>query len=68
MVSSNVYAETMAEAYDRLAGLGYERGDGMDLANHGPMGAEALSTQAALHRIPARALGGGAATVAIRHN
>jgi hypothetical protein len=43
-VSSNVYADAMGEAYERLQGLGYERGDGMELANHGPMGAEALST------------------------
>jgi hypothetical protein len=31
----------MGDAYERLAGLGYERGD-RDFANHGPMGSEAL--------------------------
>ncbi|MCV7235308.1 hypothetical protein BST20_23475 [Mycobacterium branderi] len=44
IVSTNIYAHAMSEAYERLEGLGYERGDGMELANHGPMGAEALST------------------------
>jgi len=43
-MSRNTHADAMSEAYQRLEGLGYERGDGMDLANHGPMGAEALST------------------------
>ena len=43
-MSNNMYAQAMGEAYERLEGLGYERGDGMELANHGPMGAEALST------------------------
>jgi Questin oxidase-like len=42
-VAYNGYADAMGDAYHRLAGLGYERGDGMDLANHGPMGAEALA-------------------------
>jgi hypothetical protein len=42
-VAHNGYADAMGDAYDRLTGLGYERGDGMDLANHGPMGAEALA-------------------------
>jgi hypothetical protein len=42
-MSGNVYADAMGEAYERLEGLGYERGD-MDFANHGPMGSEALST------------------------
>jgi hypothetical protein len=32
----------MSEAYERLEGLGYERGE-MEFANHGPMGAEALA-------------------------
>jgi hypothetical protein len=41
---SNVYADAMGEAYERLDGLGYERGDGVEFANHGPMGAEALAT------------------------
>jgi hypothetical protein len=41
---NNVYADAMGDAYERLDGLGYERGDSMELANHGPMGAEALST------------------------
>src|SRR5579875_942476 len=41
--SSNVYSDAMAEAYERLDGLGYERGEN-DFANHGPMAAEALCT------------------------
>nr|WP_318546619.1 questin oxidase family protein [Mycobacterium lepraemurium] len=32
----------MGDAYERLRGLGYERGE-MEFANHGPMAAEALS-------------------------
>jgi Questin oxidase-like len=40
--NNNVYANAMGEAYERLEGLGYERGE-MDFANHGPMAAEALS-------------------------
>jgi hypothetical protein len=40
---TNVYADAMGDAYQRLAGLGYERGEN-DFANHGPMGAEALCT------------------------
>lgn len=43
MPNNNVYANAMGEAYERLAGLGYERGEA-DFANHGPMAAEALST------------------------
>ena len=43
-MTGNVYANAMGEAYERLDKLGYERGDGMELANHGPMAAEALST------------------------
>jgi hypothetical protein len=37
------YADAMADAYERLEGLGYERGAN-DFANHGPMAAEALCT------------------------
>lgn len=37
------YADAMSEALSRLDGLGYERGEQGDLANHGPMGAEALA-------------------------
>jgi hypothetical protein len=43
MMSINIYADAMREAYERLEGLGYERGDRMELANHGPMAAEALA-------------------------
>jgi len=43
-MARKTYAEAMADAYERLEGLGYERGDSLHLANHGPMGAEALST------------------------
>lgn len=39
----NVYADAMAEAYQRLDSLGYERGE-REFANHGPMAAEALCT------------------------
>ncbi|MDD4866283.1 MAG: questin oxidase family protein [Mycobacterium sp.] len=41
--NNNVYATAMSEAYERLQGLGYERGE-RGFANHGPMAAEALST------------------------
>ncbi|MEV4437555.1 hypothetical protein AB0K09_00820 [Streptomyces sp. NPDC049577] len=37
------YTDALNDALDRLADLGYERGVGADLANHGPMGAEALA-------------------------
>jgi Questin oxidase-like len=38
------YADALGDALERLADLGYERGgDGGDLANHGPMAAEALA-------------------------
>ncbi|SDK12545.1 Protein of unknown function [Actinopolyspora mzabensis] len=37
------YADAVGEALQRLEGLGYERGTNGDLANHGPMGAEALA-------------------------
>jgi hypothetical protein len=42
-MSSNVYGEAMTDAYERLDGLGYERGE-REFANHGPMAAEALCT------------------------
>jgi hypothetical protein len=41
--SSNVYGDGMAEAYERLERVGYERGE-REFANHGPMSAEALCT------------------------
>lgn len=37
------YRDALGEALERLEDLGYERGAGADLANHGPMGAEALA-------------------------
>ena len=37
----NVYADAITDAYERLDGLGYERGE-REFANHGPMAAEAL--------------------------
>jgi Questin oxidase-like len=37
------YADAVNDALERLDDLGYERGDKVDLANHGPMGAEALA-------------------------
>lgn len=36
------YSDAMNDALERMDDLGYERGVGVDLANHGPMGAEAL--------------------------
>jgi hypothetical protein len=38
------YHDAVSEALTRLDDLGYERGEHGDLANHGPMGAEALAT------------------------
>ncbi|MCC3768935.1 questin oxidase family protein [Streptomyces sp. UNOC14_S4] len=37
------YHDAVNDALERMEGLGYERGKGVDLANHGPMGAEALA-------------------------
>lgn len=37
------YRDALNDALERLEDLGYERGAGVDLANHGPMGAEALA-------------------------
>ncbi|MEV4743048.1 hypothetical protein [Streptomyces sp. NPDC049555] len=37
------YTDAVNEALERLDDLGYERGQGADLANHGPMGAEAVA-------------------------
>ncbi|WP_171172266.1 questin oxidase family protein [Streptomyces sp. I05A-00742] len=37
------YHDAVNDALERLDDLGYERGKGADLANHGPMGAEALA-------------------------
>ncbi|MEV5594961.1 hypothetical protein [Streptomyces sp. NPDC052496] len=37
------YHDAVNEALERMEDLGYERGAGVDLANHGPMGAEALA-------------------------
>ncbi|MGK5637593.1 questin oxidase family protein [Streptomyces sp. URMC 126] len=42
-VSPVTYHDALNDALERLDDLGYERGEGMDLANHGPMGAEALA-------------------------
>ncbi|MGW0732066.1 questin oxidase family protein [Streptomyces sp. NPDC002851] len=42
-MSSTSYHDAVNDALERLADLGYERGAGVDLANHGPMGAEALA-------------------------
>lgn len=42
-VSSISYIDAVNDALERLDDLGYERGQGVDLANHGPMGAEALA-------------------------
>ncbi|MGK5629993.1 questin oxidase family protein [Streptomyces sp. URMC 123] len=37
------YCDAVNDALERMEDLGYERGEGADLANHGPMGAEALA-------------------------
>ncbi|RLV04338.1 hypothetical protein CTZ27_10215 [Streptomyces griseocarneus] len=37
------YHDAVNEALERMEDLGYERGKGVDVANHGPMGAEALA-------------------------
>ncbi|MGW1375741.1 questin oxidase family protein [Streptomyces sp. NPDC002446] len=37
------YRDALNDALERMDDLGYERGQGVDLANHGPMGAEALA-------------------------
>lgn len=37
------YTDALHDALERLDGLGFERGADADLANHGPMGAEALA-------------------------
>ncbi|MGW0550421.1 questin oxidase family protein [Streptomyces altiplanensis] len=37
------YSDAVNEALEQMDDLGYERGQGVDLANHGPMGAEALA-------------------------
>ncbi|MBB5119981.1 hypothetical protein AF335_23095 [Streptomyces eurocidicus] len=37
------YQDALNDALERMTDLGYERGAGADLANHGPMGAEALA-------------------------
>ncbi|MFG2181974.1 hypothetical protein ACGFLS_25110 [Streptomyces abikoensis] len=37
------YSDALNDALERMKDLGYERGQGVDLANHGPMGAEALA-------------------------
>ncbi|MEW2576349.1 hypothetical protein [Streptomyces syringium] len=42
-MSSVGYIDAVNDALERLDDLGYERGQGVDLANHGPMGAEALA-------------------------
>jgi hypothetical protein len=49
-MATSVYADAMGEAYERLRGLGYERGE-LDFANHGPMGAEALCTLGFCHEV-----------------
>ncbi|EPH44870.1 questin oxidase family protein [Streptomyces aurantiacus] len=37
------YSDAVNDALERLGDLGYERGVGVDLANHGPMAAEAIA-------------------------
>ncbi|MFE9328597.1 hypothetical protein ACIHDR_47490 [Nocardia sp. NPDC052278] len=43
-MSAISYYDAVNDALERTDDLGYERGEAMDLANHGPMGAEALAT------------------------
>ncbi|HEY2696040.1 MAG TPA: hypothetical protein VGJ45_11265 [Pseudonocardiaceae bacterium] len=42
-MTSTRYGDAIEDALDRLDDLGYERGGDADLANHGPMAAEALA-------------------------
>ena len=42
-MTSTRYGDAVNDALDRLDDLGYERGGDADLANHGPMAAEALA-------------------------
>ncbi|QLE70564.1 questin oxidase family protein [Streptomyces rectiverticillatus] len=42
-MTSISYSDALNDALERMDDLGYERGQGVDLANHGPMGAEALA-------------------------
>lgn len=42
-MTSTRYGDAINDALDRLDDLGYERGGDADLANHGPMAAEALA-------------------------
>ncbi|MDH6247381.1 questin oxidase family protein [Mycobacterium sp. OTB74] len=51
-MGTNMYADAMGDAYQRLQGLGYERGE-RDYANHGPMAAESLCTMGFGDYIPA---------------
>jgi hypothetical protein len=46
------YTDTISEALERMDDLGYERGSGNDLANHGPMGAEALAALGFTGEVP----------------
>lgn len=47
------YTDAVNDALARLDDLGYERGGGNDLANHGPMGAEALAVLGHGDQVPA---------------
>jgi hypothetical protein len=42
-MASMRYGDAVNEALERLDGLGYERGEDGDFANHGPMGAETIA-------------------------
>ncbi len=52
-MTSTTYSDAITDALDRLDDLGYERAGQQDLANHGPMGAEALAALGHAEAIPA---------------
>ncbi|WP_035921299.1 questin oxidase family protein [Frankia sp. QA3] len=52
-MTSISYGDAVTDALDRLDDLGYERAGQADLANHGPMGAEALAVLGHGDAIPA---------------
>lgn len=49
---TTTYSDALNDALERMTDLGYERGAQGDLANHGPMGAEALALLGHGDRVP----------------
>jgi hypothetical protein len=52
MNSAGNYIDTVTDALERMDDLGFERGGDGDLANHGPMGAEALAVLGFSSEVP----------------